>query len=65
MKLALGGLLHDIGKFMQRAGLEKKYPEIKLETALHIGGSEEGFDIGGLDNPVIKDKVTGVPYITI
>ena len=37
--------------------------DIKLETALHIGGTEEGFDIGGLDNPVIKDKVTGVPYI--
>jgi len=37
--------------------------DIRLETALHIGGTEEGFDIGGLDNPVIKDKVTGVPYI--
>ena len=28
-EIALGGLLHDIGKFMQRASLEKKYPEIK------------------------------------
>lgn len=37
--------------------------DIKLETALHIGGTEEGFDIGGIDNTVIKDKMTGVPYI--
>ena len=27
--IALGGLLHDIGKFMQRAEVEKEYPEIK------------------------------------
>lgn len=37
--------------------------DVVLRTALHIGGTEEGFDIGGIDNPVIKDKVTGVPYI--
>ena len=28
-KIALGGLLHDIGKFMQRAELEKEFAEIK------------------------------------
>lgn len=28
-KIALAGLLHDIGKFMQRAELEKEFPEIK------------------------------------
>lgn len=37
--------------------------DLNLKTALHIGGSDEGFDIGGIDNPVIKDKVTGLPYI--
>lgn len=37
--------------------------DIKLKTGLHIGGTEEGFEIGGIDNLVIKDKVTGVPYI--
>lgn len=37
--------------------------DIRLLTGLHIGGTEEGFDIGGLDNPVIKDRITGVPYI--
>jgi CRISPR-associated protein Csm3 len=45
-----------IGKYIITA-------DIKLETGLHIGGTEEGFDIGGIDNQVIKDKVTGVPYI--
>ncbi len=28
-EIALAGLLHDIGKLMQRAGLEKRHPEIK------------------------------------
>lgn len=37
--------------------------DIVLKTGLHIGGTEEGIDIGGMDNPVIKDKVTGLPYI--
>ncbi len=45
-----------MGKYIIKA-------DIKLLTALHIGGTEEGFEIGGIDNPVIKDKITGVPYI--
>ena len=45
-----------IGKYVISA-------DIKLRTGLHIGGTEEGFEIGGIDNLVIKDKVTGVPYI--
>lgn len=32
-------------------------------TGLHIGGTEEGFEIGGIDNPVIKDPISGYPYI--
>lgn len=45
-----------IGKYIITA-------DIKLKTGLHVGGTEEGFDIGGIDNQVIKDKVTGLPYI--
>lgn len=45
-----------IGKYIIHA-------DIVLKTGLHIGGTEEGFDIGGIDNPVIKDKVSGLPYI--
>lgn len=33
------------------------------KTGLHIGGSDEGIEIGGVDNPVIKDAITGQPYI--
>lgn len=37
--------------------------DIRCITGLHIGGTDEGFEIGGIDNPVIKDPVTGYPYI--
>lgn len=32
-------------------------------SGLHIGGTEEGYEIGGMDNPVIKDKISNYPYI--
>lgn len=37
----------------------------KLEclTPLHIGGSKDKFEIGGVDNPVIRDPLTNYPYI--
>lgn len=36
---------------------------IALETGLHIGGSQESMQIGGVDNPVIKDSANNLPYI--
>ncbi len=30
---------------------------------MHIGGSDAGVKIGGIDNPVIKNPVTKLPYI--
>ncbi|PKN66066.1 MAG: type III-A CRISPR-associated RAMP protein Csm3 [Deltaproteobacteria bacterium HGW-Deltaproteobacteria-15] len=38
---------------------------IHLLTGLHIGASKESIEIGGLDNPVIKDPFPGsrAPYI--
>lgn len=36
--------------------------KIKAETGLSIGGARVGLDIGGVDNPVIKDAA-GEPYI--
>ena len=36
---------------------------ILCKTGLHIGGSGDNIDIGGSDNPVIRDSVTGLPYI--
>jgi len=37
--------------------------KIRAETGLSIGGATVGLDIGGLDNPVIKDPITERPYI--
>ena len=37
--------------------------ELRCITGLHIGGTDEGFEIGGMENPVIKDPITGYPYI--
>ena len=36
---------------------------IVCESGLHIGGSSDSVDIGGSDNPVIRDVITGNPYI--
>ncbi|QTA38791.1 type III-A CRISPR-associated RAMP protein Csm3 [Thermosipho ferrireducens] len=44
-----------VGKFIIES-------EIELETGLHIGTEENNMEIGGIDNPVIKDSL-GRPYI--
>ena len=38
---------------------------IRVMTGLHIGASNENIEIGGLDNPIIKDPLpgSGEPYI--
>jgi CRISPR-associated protein Csm3 len=45
-----------MGKYILKGSLE-------CLTGLHIGGSTTGLEIGGLDNPVIKDPITDQPYI--
>lgn len=37
--------------------------ELELLTGMHIGGSEDIFDIGGADNTVVKNPLTSEPYI--
>ena len=37
--------------------------KIILKTGLHIGAGGDEIKIGGIDNPVVKDPVTGFPYI--
>lgn len=44
------------GKFILNA-------KVTAITGLHIGGSAAGLEIGGVDNPVIKDPLTDKPYI--
>ncbi|MDR7666820.1 type III-A CRISPR-associated RAMP protein Csm3 [Methanosarcina sp. Z-7115] len=36
---------------------------ITCETGLHIGGTSEGIEIGGLENIVIRDPKTDLPFI--
>ena len=36
---------------------------ISCETGLHIGGTSEGIEIGGLENIVIRDPKTDLPFI--
>lgn len=37
--------------------------DIRAVTGLHIGGSESGIEIGGVDKTVIRAPLTGQPYI--
>ena len=39
--------------------------KIHVMTGLHIGASNENIEIGGLDNPIIKDPLpgSGAPYV--
>ena len=37
--------------------------KISCETGLHIGGSKEKLEIGGVDSPVIRNPQTRRPYI--
>lgn len=37
--------------------------KIVCKTGLHIGGSNVEIDIGGSDNVIIRDSVSGLPYI--
>ena len=32
-------------------------------TGLRIGGSQEGMEIGGMDQPIIRNPVTNLPYL--
>ncbi|MGB9695256.1 MAG: type III-A CRISPR-associated RAMP protein Csm3 [Caldisericaceae bacterium] len=36
---------------------------IVVKTGLHIGGSDQSLSIGGVDSIVIRDPISGVPYI--
>ena len=56
-----GGIMSN--EFIILEKIQKITGTITLETGLHIGGASETIEIGGLDNPVIKDPRTGAPYI--
>jgi len=37
--------------------------KISCLTGLRIGGNAENFEIGGMDNPIIREPINGHPYI--
>ena len=37
--------------------------DVQAVTGLHIGGTETGIEIGGVDKTVIRDRLTNRPYI--
>ncbi len=36
---------------------------LRCESGLRVGGSKEALEIGGMDNPIIRHPITGLPYI--
>ncbi len=48
---------------MKLKGYRKIEGVIEVVTGLHVGGSSSVMEIGGNDNPVIKNPVTKEPYI--
>lgn len=48
---------------MKLTALRKLTGRIELVTGLHIGSGNTEMHIGGTDNPIIKNPVTGEPYI--
>ncbi|MFM6158559.1 MAG: RAMP superfamily CRISPR-associated protein, partial [Sphaerospermopsis kisseleviana] len=50
---------------LQKRLLGKIYIKATLivETGLHIGGGEGKLDIGGIDKLVVREPITGHPYL--
>lgn len=48
---------------MRLVQIQKITGVIHCETNLHIGGSKDDIEIGGMDNPIIRHPLTGEPYI--
>ena len=50
---------------MQRTDIHTISFVARCESGLHIGGSQDELVIGGSDNPVIKNPVTGGPTFRV
>lgn len=48
---------------MQLTTIKQISGTLVLKTGLHIGGGDTEMRIGGIDNQVVKDPVSGLPYI--
>ena len=48
---------------MKQIGLKKITGKIVVKTGLHIGAGNDKVEIGGMDNPIIRNPLTREPYI--
>ena len=48
---------------MQLQSIHTLTGRIRLRSGLHIGAGKDTVEIGGLDQPIVKDPLTGAPYI--
>jgi len=48
---------------MKQTGAKRITGKIVVKTGLHIGGGNDKVEIGGMDNPVIRNPFTREPYI--
>src|SRR2546423_15435129 len=50
-------------KKLYRTDIRQITGEIITVSGMHVGGSEDELEIGGVDSPVIKTLDEGIPYI--
>ncbi|MCM1322153.1 MAG: type III-A CRISPR-associated RAMP protein Csm3 [Bacteroides sp.] len=48
---------------MKQIGTKKISGKIVVKTGLHIGAGNDKVEIGGMDNPIIRNPLTQEPYI--
>jgi CRISPR-associated protein Csm3 len=48
---------------MKQIGLKQITGKILVKTGLHIGAGNDRVEIGGMDNPIIRNPLTREPYI--
>jgi CRISPR-associated protein Csm3 len=48
---------------MKQIKMKKLTGQIRVVTGLHIGAGSDVIEIGGMDNPIIKNPVNDEPYI--
>ncbi len=48
---------------MKLIKIKKLTGKIVVKTGLHIGAGNDVIEIGGMDNPIIRDQFTKLPYI--
>jgi len=48
---------------MKMTEIKKIQGKIRVETGLHIGAGSDTVEIGGMDQPIIRNPLTGEPYI--